>query len=63
MAYLDSAGTVQRLFSLEPCEAVRPQDCPTTVPGVPYWSVFETNQGWFARNGMGVGSVVTVEAR
>jgi uncharacterized membrane protein (UPF0127 family) len=63
IAYLDSAGTVLRLFSLEPCDAVYRQGCPSTVPGVPYWSVLETNEGWFAANGMGAGAVVTLEAR
>jgi uncharacterized membrane protein (UPF0127 family) len=64
LAYLDSAGTVVRLFSLEePCDAIYRQACPVTVPGVPYWSVLETNLGWFAENGLGEGAVVTVEPR
>jgi uncharacterized membrane protein (UPF0127 family) len=64
MAFLDSTGVVVKLFEdLEPCDAVYAQACPTTVPGVPYWSVFETNGGWFAENGAGEGSVVTVGPR
>jgi uncharacterized membrane protein (UPF0127 family) len=68
MAFLDSAGVVIHLFeNLEPCAdadgnmPVYPQACVSYDPGVPYWSVLETNQGWFAENGFGEGAVVTLE--
>jgi uncharacterized membrane protein (UPF0127 family) len=61
IAFLDSAGVVLRILAAEPCTAVYVEGCPSYAPGVPYWSVLEANQGWFAENGMGEGAVVTLE--
>jgi uncharacterized membrane protein (UPF0127 family) len=39
-----------------------PLDTTILVPSTPYRMVLEVNQGWFARHGLGIGSVVTVPA-
>jgi uncharacterized membrane protein (UPF0127 family) len=61
IAFMDRAGTIVKILAMEPCTAVYVQGCPPYPPGVPYWAALEVNQGWFAENGVGEGSVVTVE--
>jgi len=62
IAFVDSAGAIIEVFPNVPiCEAVYREGCPSYAPEAPYWSVLETNQGWFAEHGFGPGAVVTLE--
>ena len=62
IAFLDSAGVVLRVLSMEPCPSdMYASACDTYVPRVAYWSALEVNKGWFARHGVGEGAVVRVE--
>jgi hypothetical protein len=56
IAFLDSAGVIQAVLSMDPCPSPYPEGCPTYAPGVDYWTAVEVNRGWFARHGVGVGS-------
>lgn len=56
IAFLDSAGVINRILTMQPCPSDQhPRACPSYPPGVPYWSALEVNAGWFRRHGVGVG--------
>jgi uncharacterized protein len=56
IAYLGADGTVLAIRDGLPC------DLTNLSPGLAYQSVLEVNIGWFARHGMGVGSIVGLPA-
>lgn len=56
IAYLDQAGVILAMKDGVPLDRT------SLAPGVPYRMVLEMEQGWFARNGFGVGSVVRLPA-
>jgi uncharacterized protein len=58
IAFLDSAGVVVSIMSMEPCELLDPGLCRRYSPGVPYRSALEANRGFFARHGVTPGSRV-----
>jgi hypothetical protein len=60
VAFMDEAGIVRSILTLDPCEGRDSDDCPEHRPGVEYFSALEVNAGWFARHGLGVGARVTV---
>lgn len=61
IAFVDSAGVVQAVLQMEPCQATRVEACPEYAPGVPYATALEVNRGWFAEHGFGVGATVRRE--
>ena len=63
IAFLDSAGVVQTILAMEPCQSPYPESCPTYEPGLDYWWAVEVNRGWFDRHGLGVGARVQMEPR
>lgn len=64
IAFLDSAGTVDTILAMPPCESPYPASCPIYGPGGPYRAALEVNLGWFERHGVGPGARVRlVEAQ
>ncbi len=61
IAFLDGDGRIVAILPMEPCPGPDSRVCPEYAPGVGYHSALEVNQGWFERNGMGVGARVRVE--
>lgn len=60
IAYLDSAGTIRAIGSMEPCESWAPEGCPVYRAGVEYSRVLEVNRSWFDRHGVEVGDAVRI---
>jgi len=58
IAFVDSAGTIASIRTMDPCESTDPQWCPVYLPGVRYQQALEVNRGFFAAQGVGVGSVL-----
>ena len=59
IAFMDSAGVIGKVLSMEPCESeLYAASCPTYAPGVDYWSALEVNRGWFVEHGVGEGDTV-----
>ena len=59
IAFMDSAGAIGKVLSMEPCESeLYAAACPTYAPGVDYWSALEVNRGWFAEHNVGEGDTV-----
>jgi uncharacterized membrane protein (UPF0127 family) len=58
VAYIGQDGTVQDLFDMVPLGPGDP--IVTYPPSKPYWYALEVNQGWFAQNGVSVGTVLTL---
>ena len=54
IAFLDSAGVVRAIRTMEPCPEGDSDRCPDYVPGVPYRYALEMNAGFFERLGIGV---------
>jgi uncharacterized membrane protein (UPF0127 family) len=56
LAYLERDGTIVDLQHLQPhAPGVQPKIHPAAAP---YLYALETNQGWFAQNGVTVGSLI-----
>ena len=63
IAFMDSAGVIGKVLSMEPCESeLYATACPTYAPGVAYWSALEVNRGWFGEHGIGEGDTVRLES-
>jgi len=60
IAFLDSAGVIRAVRSMAPCPTDVAQGCPTYAGQVPYRFALEVKSGFFARNGLGVGSAVLI---
>jgi uncharacterized membrane protein (UPF0127 family) len=60
VAFLDEAGTIVAIRSMEPCASPEPRWCPSYAPGVPYRDALEVNRGYFARAGIEVGDRVVL---
>ena len=58
IAFIDSSGAFRAVRSMTPCTAAMAQGCPTYSPDVPYRYALEVNAGFFARHGVGNGSVL-----
>ncbi len=64
IAFIDSAGVIRRILGMDACASeVGPDSCPGYFPDVEYVSALETNRGWFAGKGIGVGARVTLGRR
>ena len=62
IAFMDSAGAIGKVLSMEPCESeLYAAACPTYAPGVDYWSALEVNRGWFEEHRIGEGDTVRLE--
>ena len=60
IAFVDSAGSVVAIRSMEPCKSRNPEFCPSYTPGARYQSALEVNRGFFTENGVQVGSRITL---
>lgn len=58
IAYLDSAGTIRAIRTMEPCSSDFAQACPSYPAGVPFRAALEVNRGYFSRRGFTVGDRV-----
>jgi uncharacterized membrane protein (UPF0127 family) len=56
IAFADSLGVIVSVLQMEPCTARLAAGCPTYAPGSEYRYALEVNAGFFARNGVEVGS-------
>lgn len=63
LAVLDQEGRISAILGMDPCDAPDPEGCTPYIPGVPHWAALEVPRGWFARNGVGVGTLVVWEPR
>ena len=61
VAFIDSAGTVVAIRSMEPCKSPDSQWCTGYTPGHRYQSGLEVNQGYFQQHGVAVGAKVRLE--
>lgn len=56
IAFIDSTGSVGTILSMEPCDSPYAEWCEPYVAGVRFLWALEMNEGWFERNGVGVGA-------
>jgi uncharacterized protein len=61
IAFVDSAGRIRTIRSMEPCTSEVAQACPSYPAGAPYRAALEVNRGWFATRRIGVGARVFLE--
>ena len=62
IAFMDSTGVMQTIFTMTPCASdVYANSCDTYVPNVPYQSALEVNAGFFAKHGVAKGSKLVVQ--
>ncbi|SER82171.1 hypothetical protein SAMN04487958_103158 [Vreelandella subterranea] len=62
IAFIDAAGRIVAIDTMQPCESSSPADCPSYAPGAAYHAALEVNAGYFAERGIGVGDCVSVPA-
>lgn len=60
IAFVDSAGSVVAVRTMDPCESPNPEFCPTYSPGARYQSALEVNRGFLAEHGIQVGDQVSI---
>jgi uncharacterized protein len=60
IAFLDPEGTIVAIRTMEPCASPDPRWCESYAPGVPYQYALEVNQGFFERQGVGIGDRVVL---
>ncbi|WP_353979951.1 DUF192 domain-containing protein [Salinicola endophyticus] len=58
IAFLGADGTIRALRTMPPCRAEMPSRCPAYAAGVEFRAALETNAGYFAQRGLGVGDRV-----
>jgi uncharacterized membrane protein (UPF0127 family) len=58
IAFIDSAGVIRTIHTMEPCASPLAQGCPNYPAGAPYRAALETNAGFFERHGIRVGDRV-----
>lgn len=63
IAFIDQAGVIDTILSMEPCEAelYPQQSCERYAPGTEYVSALEVNRGWFDEHGIEPGDTVVVD--
>lgn len=55
IAFVDSEGVIRSLKTMSPCHSVSSRECPVYPAGAPFRAALETNAGYFAARGIGVG--------
>lgn len=55
IAFVDSGGIIRSLKTMSPCRAQKSAECPIYPAGAPFRAALETNAGYFADRGIGVG--------
>ncbi len=59
IAYVDTAGVIVSVTSMDPCDdALYAEACPTYAAEGEYVWALETNQGWYEEHGVGPGDTV-----
>jgi uncharacterized membrane protein (UPF0127 family) len=61
IAFIDSAGVIQRIVAMEPCKSPDSRWCDPYPAGVRYLNALEMNRGFFARHGIAPGARVNVD--
>ncbi len=59
IAFIDAAGRIAALHTMQPCDAEQAGDCPVTRPLTPYAAALEVNAGTFERLGIQEGDCVS----
>ncbi|HEY4306363.1 MAG TPA: DUF192 domain-containing protein [Gemmatimonadaceae bacterium] len=58
IAFIDSAGTIGTVLTMQPCPSDLASGCPAYPPSAPYRAALEVNAGYFAQHHIIVGSRV-----
>lgn len=58
IAFIDSAGTIRTILTMQPCPSELAQGCPSYPANAPYIAALETNAGYFAAHALRVGDRV-----
>ena len=58
IAFIDSAGTIRTVTTMQPCESPLAQGCPSYPANARYIAALEANAGYFAKQRLGVGNRV-----
>jgi uncharacterized membrane protein (UPF0127 family) len=58
IAFIDSAGTIRTVLTMQPCASDLAAGCPSYPPTAPYRAALEVNAGYFAHQHLGVGDRV-----
>ena len=58
IAFIDTAGRIVAIRTMQPCESPYAQSCPVYPAGAPFSSALEMNQGYFQRHGVQPGDVI-----
>jgi uncharacterized membrane protein (UPF0127 family) len=58
IAFIDSAGTIRTVLTMQPCASDLASGCPSYPATTPYRAALEVNAGYFARQRLGVGDRV-----
>jgi uncharacterized protein len=59
IAYADTTAVVFQVLPMQPCPSEFASLCPTYPAQRPFQYALETNQGYFARRGIGPGAQIT----
>lgn len=60
IAFLDEAGRIVAILTMDPCESPDPRYCRHYSPGLPYQAALEVNRGFFEEHGVEPGDRVWV---
>jgi hypothetical protein len=55
IAFVDSAGTIRSIQTMQPCQSTLAQGCPSYPAGAAFRGALEANVGYFAQHGIRVG--------
>ena len=58
IAFIDSAGTIRTIQTMQPCVSDLAGACPAYPAGAPYRAALEMSEGFFAKHRIGVGDRV-----
>ncbi len=58
IAFVDTAGRIVAIRTMQPCESPYAQRCPVYPAGAPFSSALEMNQGYFQRHGVQLGDII-----
>jgi uncharacterized protein len=61
IAFTRLEGMIFQILDMEPCPSDYASMCPTYPARLPFRYALETNQGWFARNGVQPGAEISLE--